>query len=815
MTSYTLKQLSDILGAKVMGDPTTVINHIWFDSRHIIPASQGLFFAIQGHQRDGSTYIQEVLDKGVKSFVVTKPIDGLAANFLIVEDVVKALQKWAAYHRKQFNGKVIGITGTHGKTIIKEWLYQLLYQDIKIIRSPKSYNSQIGVPLSVLQMEPSANMAIVELGISEPGEMETIASIVDPDIAVLSMVGNAHSEFFKSREQQVQEKMKLFEKAKTIIFPFDDTVIRNEVLNHYNKKNIISFGIDESANVQLLSGWNDSLIKIRFKNKFYKFQIPFRDEASIYNALVSFAVITQMPVDLDKISLNFSLLQPVEMRLAQREGVNQTVIIDDTYNSDLSSIPIALNVLKNHTYFKKTLILTDVLQDRLSPKELYKRVADWVNAYPIQKVILIGEEVDQFKHLFKNLQESYRDTASFISHLNINDFHDEVILLKGARKFGLENISKIFQQKSHDTVLEIDLDNLIHNLKYYKRQLKPTTKMMAMVKASGYGLGGVAIAQALMNHGIDYFGVAYADEGAELRKHGITQSIMVMNPEQSSYDTMIANQLEPEVYSFRMLDNFTEALIRHEIQVSYPVHIKLNTGMNRLGFNEEQISELIKRLADNPYVHVQSVFSHFATSDMPSEEDFVHKQVAVYKSMYQKLSFNLGYEPTRHIANSAAILNYPEYQMDMVRLGIGMYGIGVDAESDKFLKNVATFKTVVSQIHDLKVSETVSYGRHFKADKPTRIATLPVGYADGVKRILSNERGYVAIKGKLVPIIGNICMDMIMVNITGIKCREGDEVIIFGENPTVNQVAAWSSTIPYEILTSISSRVKRIYVQNG
>lgn len=814
MPSYSLGQLASIVQANLIGDHKAQVDHVWFDSRHIIPQENGIFFAIQSIQRDGFDYIQEAREKGVQNFVVTKVPVGIEANFLVVENVVKALQIWAAYHRKQFQGQVIGITGTHGKTIIKEWLYQLLYQDIKIIRSPKSYNSQIGVPLSVLEMTSSAQLSVIELGISEPGEMERIAQIVQPDIAVLSMVGNAHSEFFKDREEQIQEKMKLFDSAQTLIFPFDDETVRDYALNHFKHKKIITFGKDESAVVQLLTAWNNPEMQIRFKDQVYSIQLPFADEASIYNALVCFAVITQCPVKLDQIVAKFKALQAVEMRLAQRNGINNTVIIDDTYNSDLSSIPIALNVLKNHTYFRKTLILTDILQDRLSPQEIYQKVADWVNAYPIQKVILIGSEIDRFKHLFNNLYASYRDTAYFLEYLIESDFHDEVILLKGSRKFGLEKISKVFQEKSHDTVLEIDLDHLIHNVKYYKSQLKPSTKIMAMVKASGYGMGSVEIAQALMHHHIDSFGVAYADEGAALRKYGITQSIMVMNPEQSSYDTMIHNQLEPEVYSIRMLNNFTEALIQHQIKVAYPVHIKLNTGMNRLGFDEEETSELIKQLADNPYVKVKSIFSHFATSDMPSESAFVHEQAARFNRMYVKIAFNLGYSPIKHIANSAAILNFPEYQWDMVRLGIGMYGIAADKESEKFLENVISFKTVISQIHVIQKGETVSYGRNFRAEKPTKIATLPVGYADGVKRILSNGKGKVAIHGKLAPIAGNVCMDMIMVDVTDIPCQEGDQVIIFGDNPSLNQIAAWSETISYEILTSISSRVKRIYIRN-
>ncbi|MXV37467.1 bifunctional UDP-N-acetylmuramoyl-tripeptide:D-alanyl-D-alanine ligase/alanine racemase [Flavobacteriaceae bacterium Ap0902] len=813
MIPYTLEKIGQIIHAEIIGDKKAVIDQVWFDSRHVAGQSQGIFFAIPGVQRDGANFIKEVFEKGVQNFVVTKAIKELPANFLVVDDVTRALQKWATYHRQQYKSMVVGITGTHGKTIVKEWLYQLLYQQLSIVRSPKSYNSQIGVPLSILEMTPDADLSVIELGISKPGEMESISAIVNPDIAVLTMMGNAHSESFKNREEQAQEKIKLFVQAKKIIIPFDDALIRDYVLNHYNHKQIVTFGSDENADVQLASALNNPNMTIKYKGRTYHLQLPFNNEAAIYNALICFTVVTQLHVDLNKVIGLFNHLQPVEMRLAQKEGINNTVLIDDTYNSDLSSILIALNALNNHPYFRKTLILTDVLQDRLKPKELYTKVAHWVNAYPIQKVILIGKEIDQYKDLFKNLFASYRDTESFLDHLNVTDFHEEVILLKGARKYELERISKFFQVKSHDTVLEVDLENLISNVKYLKSKLNPSTEMMAMVKADGYGMGAVGVAQALMNYHIKYFGVAYADEGEELRKHGITQNIMVLNPEQSSYDTIINNQLEPEVYSFRMLNNFTEALIQHKIQVSYPIHLKLNTGMNRLGFKKEQISELIQQLADNPYVKVKSIFSHFATSDIPEQEDFVHQQAALYQEMYDRIAFNLGYNPIRHISNTAAILHYPEYQMDMVRPGIGIYGVSPDEENQKFLKNVVTFKTVISQINELEIGETVSYGRRFTALEPTKIATLPVGYADGVKRILGNGNGHVMINGQEAKTVGTTCMDMMMVDITHINCKEGDEVIIFGENLSVKKLASWCNTIPYEILTSVSKRVKRIYIQ--
>ena len=501
------------------------------------------------------------------------------------------------------------------------------------------------------------------------------------------------------------------------------------------------------------------------------------------------------------------------MRLEILDGSHDMQIINDSFNSDLSSIPIALNVLNHQAKPKKTLIITDVLQNRQKGADLYQEVANWVNAYPIQKVILIGEEIKLYKDLYLNFHSSFDDTSAFLEHFKPSDFRGEVLLLKGARKYELDRISKRFEKKSHDTILEVNLQNLLENVNYFRSKLNPSTKLMAMVKAFGYGAGGSDISQILSNQNIDYLGVAYADEGAELRQNGIQTPILVMNPEQSSYYSIIDWQLEPEIYSLRVLNKFTEHLIDKEIQTSYPIHIKFNTGMNRLGFRPEDISELIKQLADNPYVKVQSVFSHLATSDDVSKVDFVHLQMQQYHEMYNTLCMNLGYFPIRHILNSAGILNFPAYQMDMVRLGIGMFGIA-DEEHKKYLKNVITFKTVISQITNLEVGETVSYGRNFKAEEVTKIATLPVGYADGVRRISGNGNAFVNIHGHFAPIVGNVCMDMMMVNITGIDCEEGDEVIIFGESPTGEELAKKNQTISYEILTGISSRVKRIYLRD-
>lgn len=814
MFPYTTKQLSNIIHADLLGNADAQIDKIWIDSRHIVQPENGIFFALKGAQLDGHDFIQDAYNKGIRIFVVSKVPNSLAEDVILlqVENTLKALQDWAEHHRKQYDYPVIGITGSNGKTIVKEWLYQLLFNKLKLIRSPKSYNSQIGVPLSVLEMEKGLDVAIFELGISQPNEMQTIAEIAQPNIAVITNIGTAHSEFFPDKTQHIQEKIKIGENAETIIFPFDDEALRNEIQTTFPDKKLISFGTNEDSDIQLISELNNKNICLKFKGTSYTFQLPFSDEASIKNAVTCFAILTQLTIDLEEITKGFENLHSVEMRLEIKEGNHETVIINDAFNSDLSSIPIALNVLNQQTKVHKTLVLTDILQNRQKGEELYSEVADWVNAYPIQKVILIGEEISEFKDKFHRLSATYPNTNEFLKILQTTDYQNEAILLKGARKFELEKISKKFERKSHDTILEVNLQNLLENVNYFRSKLQPKTQLMCMVKAFGYGMGGFEIAQELSSHNVDYLGVAYADEGAELRQKGIKTPIMVMNPAQSSYDTMIDHHLEAEIYSLRVLEKFTLKLIEKKIQTAYPIHIKLNTGMNRLGFKPNEVSELIQNLADNPYVKVKSIFSHLATSDVPSEKEFVYQQVATFNEMYKNMAFDLGYEPMRHILNSAGILNFPEYQMDMVRLGIGMYGMPPDDSHQKHLKNVVTFKTVISQISELKKGETVSYGRRFMAEKPTKIATLPVGYADGIKRVLSNK-GEVAINGQIARIVGTVCMDMIMVDVTHIACTEGDEVIIFGEKPTLEQIANQCGTISYEILTSISSRVKRVYLR--
>ncbi len=821
MKPYQPQALAQIISAEVYGPAQESIHSVSIDSRIILHGNQHIFIALKGAQKDGHSFINDAYNKGVRNFLVEKLPSEIKqdATYLKVEKTLVALQQWAAFHRKQFHYPVIGITGSNGKTVVKEWLHQLLFAQFKIVRSPKSYNSQIGVPLSVLEMGLENDLAIFEVGISQPNEMENLQKIVQPTIGVLTNVGTAHSSFFKDRKEHITEKICLLKNVETAVLPNDDKEIY-EVYEElaFPNQNLVSWGENAGANIQIKEitlGENETLIEVEIDLDPYQILIPFTTQADILNAVNCLAVIYTLGLNVAELIPKFSQLQPVEMRLELKEGVYGSLIINDAFNSDLSSLPNALHLLDHQKKEKKTIILTDVLQNRLPANELYPEVANMVNSFKIQKVILIGDEIPQYASLFKNFAQAFKNTDDFFTHYNQKAFKDQAILLKGARIFSLEKISKWLEKKSHATVLEVNLQHLYENVNYFRSKLKSETKLMGMVKAFGYGTGGLEVAKVLEEQRADYLGVAYSDEGIDLRKAGIKTPIMVMNPEQNSYSGIIDFNLEPEIYSFRVLNLFTQALIDKNIPKAYKIHIKLDTGMHRLGFQQEDIVELAQQLQDNPYVKVVSIFSHLAVSDVPHEQQFTEKQFETFKTMYNELSNRLEYNPIAHILNSEGILNYPDFQLDMVRLGIGMYGIAHHETDKKHLKNVATFKTVISQIRTIQKGDTVSYGRRFKAEKQHRIATLPVGYADGISRLLSNGKGEVSIHGKLAPIVGTICMDMLMVDISEIDCEEGDEVIIFGDNPTLEQVADQSQTIPYEILTSISGRVKRVYLVNN
>ncbi len=797
------------------------------DSRNIANKDGVLFFAIKGERHDAHEFLPSIYEKGIRNFVVNElpanaEMNFPEANFLVVENTLQGLHQLAAHHRKQFIYPVIAVTGSNGKTIVKEWLWQLLRDDYSIVRSPKSYNSQVGVPLSVWQMDESNELAIFEAGISRLGEMEKLQAILQPDITILTNIGTAHDENFSGKDQKILEKIKLLKGSKILVCCKDDGSVFEKISEIAGAGKIISWSKKTKADLQIAritKEKTETTIQGISNNQFVSIVIPFTDDASIENAIQCWTLLLHLGLNGETIASRMKQLIPVAMRLELKEGVNNCSVINDSYNSDLGSLSVALDFLnQQQQYPKRTLILSDILQSGKDEKDLYAEVAQLIKGKGVNRIVGVGEAISRMKSVFGEMEKSFfNSTAEFLADYHTGLFHNETILLKGARVFGFEAISKVIQQKAHETVLEIDLNALVHNLNFIKSRLNPGTKLMAMVKAFSYGSGSFEIANVLQFHRIDYLAVAYADEGIELRKAGIKTPIMVMNPEEQSFDAMIRYDLEPELFSFRILQLFDEAAkrfrMRNPKQVPVAVHIKFDTGMRRLGFDESEMNELIVRLSNTRDLVIRSVFSHLAASDETEHDEFTRKQVKLFIAMSDELRKHFTYPIFRHILNSAGILRFPDAQLEMVRLGIGLYGIAASEEEQKNLKNVSTLKTTISQIKSISKGETIGYSRKGIAKENMRIATVPIGYADGLSRKLSNGIGKMFINGKAAPIIGNVCMDMCMLDLSGINCSEGDEVIVFGKEYPITDLAKDMSTISYEVLTNVSRRVKRVYFQ--
>lgn len=810
--TLTLRNIIPIIKANWIGqNDVAVIDAISIDSRSLQNGENTLFFAISGPNNDGHSYIEELIGKGVKHFVVTHIPENVTgkANFLVVENTLEALQKFASYYRSLFDFPIIGITGSNGKTIIKEWLNFLLSPDYNIIRSPKSYNSQVGVPLSILGINEKHNLGIFEAGISTVNEMEKLQKIIRPTIGILSNIGSAHDEGFPSVAEKIKEKLKLFTSVNVLILN------KNKTINAFVNQKIKTFSWcsdDKSADVYITKKNIGDLteLQVTYKEDTFPITIPFQDQASVENAIHCMMVMLYFGYNHKVIQTRMAQLYPVEMRLKVKNGINNCTIIDDSYSSDFQSLKIALDFLEHQKqHKKKTIILSDIFQSGLNNEELYSQVSQLIISNKITRVIGIGETISQYKNKFIN-SVTFKNVAEFADAFDRLNFESETILVKGARDFHFEEIVSMLEEKTHETVLEINLNAVSHNLNFFKSKLAPKTKMMVMVKAFGYGNGGFEIAKLLEHHKVDYLGVAFADEGISLKSAGITVPIMVMNPETTSFSAIIQHNLEPEIYSIKGLKAFLKIAEQKKLK-NFPIHIKIDTGMHRLGFEEENLSELISILKGNETVQIKSILSHMATSDDLKHDAFAQSQIALFEKLSTQLLSELKIKPIRHILNTSGISNYPDAQYDMVRLGIGLYGISNDEEEQKYLENVGTLKSVISQIRTIDQGESVGYGRRFTAEKETKIATIPIGYADGIRRSWGNGVGYVVINNKQAKIVGSVCMDMLMVDITGIDCKEGNAVIIFGENPSVNHMAKQLNTIAYEILTSISQRVKRVF----
>jgi alanine racemase len=808
----TIRNIVSIIKAQWVGqNETAIVDSISIDSRSLQNDENTLFFALYGPNHDGHLFIEELIAKGVSHFVVRKIPEGLElkAKFLIVEDTLDALQKFAAYYRSQFDFPIIGITGSNGKTIIKEWLNFLLSPDYNIIRSPKSYNSQVGVPLSILGINEKHNLGIFEAGISQMHEMDKLQKIIQPTIGILTNIGSAHDEGFSSVAEKIKEKLKLFISVNVLILN------KNKTICAFINPKIKQFSWcsdDKSADVFITKKNIGEVteLHVTYREDTFPITIPFQDQASIENAIHCMMVMLYFGYNHKVIQTRMALLYPVEMRLKVKNGIYNCTLIDDSYSSDFQSLKIALDFLENQKqHKKKSLILSDIFQSGLGNEELYSLVSQLIISNKINRVIGIGETITQYKSKFINCI-TFKNVSDFTNAFEKLNFENETILIKGARNFHFEEIVSMLEEKTHETVLEINLNAISHNLTFYKSKIDPKTKIMVMVKAFGYGNGGFEIAKLLEHHKVDYLGVAFADEGISLKNAGIRVPIMVLNPETTSFTAIIQHNLEPEIYSVKGLKAFLKIAEQKKLN-HFPIHIKIDTGMHRLGFEEDNLDDLIQILKGNETVQIKSILSHMATSDDLNHDDFSKSQIALFEKLSTKLQTELNIKPIRHILNTSGITNYPEAQYDMVRLGIGLYGISNDEEEQKELENVGTLKSIISQIRTIDKGDSVGYGRRFIADRSTKVATIPIGYADGIRRSWGNGVGFVNINGKQAKIIGRICMDMLMVDVTDIDCKEGNTVIVFGENPTVPFMAKQLNTIPYEILTSISQRVKRVF----
>jgi alanine racemase len=808
--SIPVKHITTATHARFEGIyPDTEIDNVSIDSRSLQNNVGTLFFALNGQHRDGHSYITDLIAKGVQNFVVAHIPEQAKGkgNFYVVKNTLDALQDFAAWYRGRYSFPVIAITGSSGKTTVKEWLNYLLSPDYNIIRSPKSYNSQSGVPLSVISINDRHNLGIFEAGISLPDEMEKLENIIRPDIGILTNIGPAHDEGFESRTQKIREKLLLFSNVKTLILQKNTEV--GKVLG--SQIPTFTWSFEEGADVKITprSSGPSTELEVSYKDTF-SVTIPFTDTPSVENACNCIMLMLHLNYSTAIIRERMARLYPVELRLQVKTGINGCTLIDDSYNNDYQSLKIALDFLEQHkTHQKKTVILSDVFQSGFDTEVLYAKVAHLLAGNNVSRVIGIGETISRQLADFPGFLP-FRTTQEFLAQYNANSFEDETVLIKGARSFRFDEIVVLLEEKTHETVLEINLNAIVHNLGFYRSRLKPGTKVMAMVKAFGYGSGSYEIAKVLAHHKIDYLGVAFADEGIALRNAGISTPVIVMNPENSAFAAMVAYNLEPEIYSVRELKAFI-ALAQQKNLSGYPVHIKIDTGMHRLGFMEHQLDELIELLKNNNLITVKSIFSHLSSSDVPEFADFTREQIAQFEKWSSRLMMQLNIRPIRHILNTSGVYHFADAQYDMVRVGIGLYGVGNDPEEMAQLQNVGTLKTIILQIKDIEVGESVGYSRRFRAETPTCIATLPVGYADGISRAWGNGKGYVLINSKKAPIVGCICMDMMMVNVTGIACSEGDKAIIFGENPKVTTIANAIGTIPYEILTGISQRVKRVF----
>ena len=815
---YSISQITTIIGARRYGSTDRKISFLLTDSRSLAFPEETLFFALHTERNDGHRYIQELYNRGVRDFVVSTLPENeyTGANFLVVPDTLRALQRLAERHRDNFSIPIVGITGSNGKTVVKEWLYQILMPSMHVTRSPRSYNSQIGVPLSVWLLDKDSDVGLFEAGISRPGEMSRLADIIQPTTGILTNLGQAHRENFHSQEEKCAEKLKLFKDCRHIIYPADDDVISHTLEQSAFNGDRLAFSFtNPQATLYVKSvepEGEQTRVKYIYNGQTYNFCYP-SVLSPIDSVILTALAALHLGISPAVLAERMTQIEPVAMRLEVKEGHNNCILINDSYNSDLASLDIALDFMnrrQDRRGRKLTLILSDIEQSGLSNDDISRRVLDMVRGRGITKLITIGQQIT---HASGNVQfANYPDTESFLISSTFGTLSNEIVLIKGARRFRFDRITDLLVEKVHETTLEVNLSALVDNLNHYRSFLHPQTKVCCMIKAEAYGAGAIEVAKTLQNNHVDYLAVAVADEGAELRKAGITADIIVMNPEMTAFRTIFNNHLQPEVYSFRLLHAMIQAAQREGI-TGWPVHIKLDTGMHRLGFNPATDSEqLIYELARQDAVTPRSVFSHFVGSDDDDFDPFSRQQYNLFCQGADALQQAFPHHILRHICNTAGIEHFPERQMDMVRLGLGLYGI--NPRTSHTIHCVSTLRSTILQIHHIPADETIGYSRRTTLERDSRIAAIPIGYADGLDRRLGNRNAYCIVNGQQAQYVGNICMDVAMIDVTGIDCQEGDSVEIFGDNLPVTILSDKLGTIPYEVLTSVSTRVRRIYYNN-
>ena len=809
-----------MVGGRVIGNAHVIIEQVLIDSRKKASALGTLFCAIKGEQHDGHNYIETLLNSGVNSFMVEhipSHLEDRDANYILVENVLQAIQRFAKNHREQFSFPIVGITGSNGKTIVKEWCYQLLYPQLNVARNPRSYNSQIGVPISVLDLRDSHEIGLFEAGISQVGEMVKLQKIIQPTMGIFTNIGDAHSAGFLNETEKIYQKLSLFEKCKSLVFRREENLLTDIIDRFTNERNIVVYDWSDTSPAflqvqKIQENVNGSTITALCRGHKITVRVPFSDDASVENSLHALTLALALDLRVDSITTQMANLQPIEMRLNQKAGIRNCSIISDFYNSDYKSIEIVLDwAEQRHAKKKKTIVLSDLEQSSLSDRDLYTSINQLLKKFQYHRLIGIGPKISEYRFLFDLGQQSfYPSSEHFIQDFKPTNFNDEVIVLKGARSFAFERIERLLQQKVHNTVLEVNLNALQNNLNHFRSLAGKETKIMVMAKAFSYGSGGDEIAHFLQFNKVDYLGVAYADEGVALRKKGIHLPIMVMNSDEDSYDVMLDHNLEPELYSFRSLRLFTERVKQKAVKQAR-AHLEVNTGMNRLGFDLAEMDEVFALLKSSPDLYIQSIFSHFAVAEDEKQDEFTQHQIDQLNAFYLGFVQHLGYRPLKHIANSSGAMRFKQAHFDMIRLGIGLYGFEALVNQRKGIEPISTLKSFISQIRTVKSGQGVSYGLGGKSTRERKIAVVAIGYADGLDRRLSDGVGFFLIHGKEAPIVGKICMDMTMCDITEIDCAEGDEVIVFGKNPSITEIAKRLNTIPYEVLTSVSERVKRIY----